>query len=166
MTRARSTDLVIRRMVDQQTAEIRRLRQGSSAPVPAPDDPRIADLEAIPQTPYQLARRPNPIPPTHPMRSSSPQPDALGDCFVVVNCHGKCWDGEMWVDDWRVAVQYRRPDHAYELCELEAKSAEMITGVAASVCYIPAGTLAASLAPFPDLSQVDLRDLARKPEVC
>lgn len=89
-----------------------------------------------------------------------------GDCFVVVNCLGQCWDGETWVTLWCDAVQYRRPDHAFELCEQEAKSAEMVTGMAASVCYIPLGTLPLPLAPFPDLSQVDLRDFARKPERC
>jgi hypothetical protein len=87
-----------------------------------------------------------------------------GDCFVVVNCHGQCWDGLRWVALWSNAVQYRRPDHAYELCEQEAKAAEMVSGVPGIVCYIPPGTPPLPLAPFPSLH--DLRDLARKPERC
>lgn len=90
-----------------------------------------------------------------------------GDCFVVVNCHSECWDGERWTRGWTQAVQFSRPDPAYELCEKAAREAEQLTGVAGVVCYIPPGTLpSAPLVPFPDLSQVDLRDLARKPEVC
>lgn len=89
-----------------------------------------------------------------------------GDCFVVVNAQGRCWDGVRWTARWCDAVQYRRPDHAYELCEQEAKAAEMATGIPGVVCYIPPGTPPLALFPFPDLSQVDLRDLARKPEVC
>ncbi len=89
-----------------------------------------------------------------------------GDCFVVVNCRGECWDGERWVEGWGQGVQFRRPDPAYELCEMAAKEAEMVTGVAGSVCYIPPGMPSHTLAPFPDLSQVDLRDFALKPEVC
>ena len=91
---------------------------------------------------------------------------ALGDCFVVVNRYGQCWDGARWIDGWGDAVQYRRPDHAFEMCEVEAKAAEMVTGVAGSVCYIPPGTPPHALAPFPDLTHVDLRGLALKPEVC
>ncbi len=89
-----------------------------------------------------------------------------GDCFVVVNCGGECWDGERWVKGWRQAVQFRRPEPAYELCERAAREATEITGVAGLVCYIPPGMPSIALAPFPDLSQVDLRDFARKPEVC
>lgn len=90
----------------------------------------------------------------------------LGDCFVVVNCGGECWDGERWVKGWWQAVQFRRPEPAYELCELAAREAAVLTGVAGLVCYIPPGTQSSALAPFPDLSQVDLRDFALKPEVC
>lgn len=90
-----------------------------------------------------------------------------GDCFVVVNCRSECWDGRRWVREWTQAVQFRRPDPAYELCETAAREAERFTGVAGVVCYIPPGTPAGFvLAPFPDLSQVDLRAFARKPEVC
>lgn len=90
-----------------------------------------------------------------------------GDCFVVINCRSECWDGERWARGWTQAVQFRRPDPAYELCEKAAREAEQLTGVVGVVCYIPPGTLpSAPLVPFPDLSQVDLRDLARKPEVC
>lgn len=89
-----------------------------------------------------------------------------GDCFVVVNCGGECWDGERWVKGWWQAVQFRRPEPAYELCERAAREATVVTGVAGLVCYIPPGTPPSALAPFPDLSQVDLRDFARKPEVC
>jgi hypothetical protein len=90
-----------------------------------------------------------------------------GDCFVVINCRSECWDGERWARGWTQAVQFRRPDPAYELCETAAREAERRTGVAGVVCYIPPGTPpSAPLVPFPDLSQVDLRDLARKPEVC
>lgn len=90
-----------------------------------------------------------------------------GDCFVVVNCHGECWDGSHWVALWSDAVQYRRPDPAYELSEAAAREARELTGETGIVCYIPPGTPAAFiLAPVPDLSQVDLRDFARKPEVC
>ena len=96
-------------------------------------------------------------------REASP---LLGDCFVVVNRHGHCWDGTEWVAHWRKAIQYRRPDHAYELCEMEAKAAEMATGISGSVCYIPPGTSSHALTPFPDLSQVDLRAFALKPELC
>ena len=64
------------------------------------------------------------------------------------------------------AIQYRRPDPAYELCEMEAKAAEMATGISGSVCYIPPGMPTDTLAPFPDLSQVDLRAFALKPELC
>ncbi len=90
----------------------------------------------------------------------------VGDCFVVVNCGGECWDGERWVKGWWEAVQFRRPEPAYELCERAAREATGITGVDGLVCYIPPGTPSIALAPFPDLSQVDLRDFARKPEVC
>ena len=83
------------------------------------------------------------------------------DCFVVVNCHGECWDGESWVELWSKAMQFRRPSPAYELCEQAARDAERITGVAGAVCYIPPGTPASlALSPFPDLSQVELRTLA------
>lgn len=92
---------------------------------------------------------------------------AEGDCFIVISTRGKCWDGGGWTDSWCDAVQFRRPDPAYELCEAAAREAEQLTGVSGMVCYIPPGTPAAfMLAPIPDLSQVDLRDLARKPEVC
>lgn len=90
-----------------------------------------------------------------------------GDCFVVVNFRGQCWDGTRWVALWSDGVQFRRPDPAYELCEQAAQEAEHATGIAATVCYIPPGTPASHvLCPFPDFSQVDLRDLALKPEVC
>lgn len=90
-----------------------------------------------------------------------------GDCFVAVNCRGECWDGTRWVALWSDAVQFRRPDPAYELCEQAAREAERATGIAGVACYIPPGTPASLvLLPFPDLSQVDLRDLALKPEVC
>jgi hypothetical protein len=92
---------------------------------------------------------------------------SAGDCFVVINSRGECWDGTRWVTSWRSAVQFRRPDAAYELCEQEAREAERLTGVAAVVCYLPPGTPATfALAPFLDLSQVDLRDLALMPEEC
>ena len=85
----------------------------------------------------------------------------------MINCRSECWDGEQWVRGWPQAVQFRRPDPAYELCEKAAREAEQLTGQTGVVCYIPPGTLpSAPLVPFPDLSQVDLRDLARKPEVC
>lgn len=90
-----------------------------------------------------------------------------GDCFVVVNCRGECWDGERWVKGWGQAVQFRRPDLAYELCERAAREADQRSGTAGVVCYIPPGSPPSlTLAPFPDLSQVDLREFARKPEVC
>ncbi len=90
---------------------------------------------------------------------------SLADCFVVVNSRGQCWDGKRWVNCWCDAVQFRRPDAAYELCEQEAKNAEMLSGVPGMVCYIPPGTPAnLVLAPFPII--YDLRDLARKPERC
>jgi hypothetical protein len=90
-----------------------------------------------------------------------------GDCFVAVNGRGECWDGARWVSLWSDAVQFRRPDPAYELCQQAAREAERETGNAGMVCYIPPGTPASLvLSPFPDLSQVDLRDFARKPEVC
>lgn len=88
----------------------------------------------------------------------------LADCFIVVNRRGQCWDGKRWVALWCDAVKYRRPDHAYELCEQEAKNAEMLTGVPGMVCYIPPGTPALPLAPIPVVH--DLRDFARRPEVC
>ncbi len=92
---------------------------------------------------------------------------AQGDCFVVVNCRGQCWDGARWVALWSDGVQFRRPDPAYELCEQAAREAERVTGIAGTVCYIPPSTPASLvLSPFPDFSQVDLRDLALKPEVC
>lgn len=90
-----------------------------------------------------------------------------GDCFVVVNCRGECWDGSRWVALWGDAVQFRRPAPAYELCEAAAREAKQRTGETGMVCYIPPDTPASFvLAPVPDLSQVDLRDFARKPEVC
>jgi hypothetical protein len=90
-----------------------------------------------------------------------------GDCFIVVNCRGECWDGAQWVAVWSDAMQFRRPDPAYELCERAVREAESVMGIAGVVCYIPPGTPASLvLLPFPDLSQVDLRDLALKPEVC
>jgi len=90
-----------------------------------------------------------------------------GDCFVVANGRGECWDGARWVALWSDAIQFRRPDPAYELCEAAARDARELTGEAGMVCYIPPGTPASFvLAPVPDLSQVDLRDFARKPEVC
>jgi len=91
----------------------------------------------------------------------------LGDCFVVVNSLGKCWDGAAWVNGWCMVLQFRRPDPAYELCQQAACEAKRLTGVAGVVCYIPPGTPASfRLVAFPDLSQVDLRDFALKPEVC
>lgn len=90
-----------------------------------------------------------------------------GDCFVVVNCRGECWDGSQWIALWTNAVHFRRPEPAYELCEAAAREAKELTGEAGMVCYLPPGTPASFvLAPVPDLSQVDLRDFARKPEVC
>jgi hypothetical protein len=91
----------------------------------------------------------------------------MGDCFVVINERGECWNGVLWVGLWSDAVKFRRPDAAYELCEQTAREAQQISGDAGAVCYIPPGTPANQiLSPFPDLSQVDLRDLARKPERC
>jgi len=87
-----------------------------------------------------------------------------GDCFVVTASDGRCWSGERWIRLWSIARQFRRPDPAYELCVREA---ERRSGTAGMVCYIPPGTPATFvLAPIPDLSQVDLRDLARRPEAC
>jgi hypothetical protein len=91
---------------------------------------------------------------------------ALGDCFVVVNRRGECWDGKRWVTLWCDAIQFRRPDPAYELCEQAAREAERVSSITGAVCYIPPGSTPVPLSPFPDLSQVDLRDLARSPEVC
>jgi hypothetical protein len=114
----------------------------------------------------------------HPLAQSAPECRAAsrlrlidetteGDCFVVVNCRGECWDGVRWVALWSDGVQFRRPEPAYELCEAAAREAERVTGIAGTVCYIPASTPASLvLSPFPDLSHVDLRDLARRPEVC
>lgn len=90
----------------------------------------------------------------------------LGDCFVVINCQGECWDGRRWVKGWTNAVQFQRPDPAYELCEQAARDAKRRTGVTGVVCYIPPDMPAsAPIVPFPDLSKVDLRDLARMPAV-
>lgn len=87
-----------------------------------------------------------------------------GDCFIVISMEGKCWDGAGWTDSWCDAIQFRRPDPAYELCEAAAREAEQLTGVAGMVCYIPPGTpMSFVLAPIPDLSQMDLRDFARNP---
>jgi hypothetical protein len=117
--------------------------------------------EFKPFYPTISAARPNPM---GTEGSDSPEP---GDCFVVANSRGQCWDGAAWVDGWCGGLQFRRPSPAYELCESAAREAARTTGVAGMVCYIPPGTPAGFvLAPFPDLSQVDLRDFARKPEVC
>jgi hypothetical protein len=90
-----------------------------------------------------------------------------GDCFVVVNRRGECWDGEYWVASWTDGVQFRRPDPAFELCEELAREAEELSGEAGVVCYIVPGTpMTFALVPFTDLSQTDLRDFARKPERC
>jgi hypothetical protein len=90
-----------------------------------------------------------------------------GDCFIVINRRGQCWGGSAWVDCWCEAIQFRRPNPAYELCADAAHEAEQLTGTAGMVCYIPAGTPASYvMAPVPDLSQVDLRDFALSPEVC
>ncbi len=90
-----------------------------------------------------------------------------GDCFVVAASDGRCWSGERWVRLWSTARQFRRPDRAYELCEREVREAERRSGIAAMVCYIPPDTPTSFvLAPIPNLSQVDLRDLARRPEAC
>lgn len=89
-----------------------------------------------------------------------------GDCFVVVNGRGQCWDGAAWVDGWGNALQFRRPSPAYEMCEQAAREAEYLSGVTGVVCYVPPGTPPTFLAPFPDLSQADLRDFARRPDVC
>src|SRR5436309_612874 len=76
-----------------------------------------------------------------------------GDCFVVVNCRGLCWNGSAWVRSWSNAIQFRRPDAAYELCEEAAAEADRVTGVAGMVCYIPPGTSASLvLSAFLDLS--------------
>ena len=93
--------------------------------------------------------------------------ESRGDCFIVINRQGKCWDGVRWTDSWCAAIQFRRPEAAYESCEEAARDAAHLTGMSGMVCYIPPGTPASFvLVPFPDLSQVDLRDFARKPEVC
>ena len=90
-----------------------------------------------------------------------------GDCFVVVNSSGECWDGAAWVARWSMAAQFRRREPAYELCEQAAREAERLTSVAGAVCYIPPGTpILLALVPFYDLSQVDLRDFALIPEQC
>lgn len=90
-----------------------------------------------------------------------------GDCFIVINTRGQCWDGEDWTDSWCDAIQFRRPDPAFEMCEATARKAEELTGVCGIVCYVPPGTPASFfLVPFPDLSQVDLRDFALNPDVC
>jgi hypothetical protein len=86
-----------------------------------------------------------------------------GDCFVVVNRHGQCWDGAEWVDGWFGAIQFRRPAPAYELCEEAAREAGRSTGIVGLVCYIPAGTASPVLQPFPDYSAVDLRQFGRGP---
>ncbi len=90
-----------------------------------------------------------------------------GDCFIVVNHDGECWDGKSWVARWTDAIRFQRPDPAYELCKEAVDDAERITGVAGEVCYIPPGTPSSFvLSPFPDFSQVDFRDLALSPELC
>ena len=72
-----------------------------------------------------------------------------------------------WTASWCDAIQFRRPAAAYESCDEAAREAKQLTGEAGVICYIPPGTPASFiLVPFPDLSQVDLRDFARKPEVC
>jgi hypothetical protein len=91
----------------------------------------------------------------------------VGDCFVVAASDGRCWGGDRWVLLWSAARQFRRPDRAYELCEREAREAGRRSGTAGMVCYIPPATPASFvLAQVPDLSQVDLRALARRPEAC
>ena len=97
------------------------------------------------------------------------QQKATGDCFVVVNSRGRCWDGMAWIDGWYLAVQFRRPDPAYEMCDEAAADAEGLTGIPGMVCYIPPGTpVSLLLQPFPDYSTVDLRVLGRPPlpEAC
>ena len=85
--------------------------------------------------------------------------DRLGDCFVVINSQGQCWDGEEWIDSWCSAVQFRRPLPAYELCSEIALEAERISGIIGMVCYIPLGTPTSfMLEAFPDYSRVELRD--------
>jgi hypothetical protein len=107
-------------------------------------------------------------PPSHVVDSLLPQPAVPeGDCFIVINRRGQCWDGVSWTASWCDAVKFRRPDPAFELCEEAAGEAEQTTGESGMVCYIPPDTPASFLlAAIPDLSQVDLRDFARKPDVC
>lgn len=80
-----------------------------------------------------------------------------GDCFVVINNQGKCWDGTTWVNLWSQALQFRRPDPAYEMCEQEAGKARSQTGIKGVVAYITADASEEALDPFEDLSDVDLR---------
>lgn len=60
----------------------------------------------------------------------------IGDVFVVSNAQGECWDGERWVVGWGHALQFKRPDPAYELCEDAAREAERLTGIRGVVTYI------------------------------
>lgn len=122
--------------------------------------PGLIDARREPAAPVRTFARPKTV-----GKAGSPQ-SKPGDCFVVVNGRGQCWGGVAWVDGWCNALQFRRPTPAYEMCERAAREAERMTGVAGVVCYIPPGTPPTSLAPFPDLSQVDLRDFARNPDVC
>ena len=90
-----------------------------------------------------------------------------GDCFVVVSSRGRCWTGSEWAQGWIDGLKFRCPGPAFELCEETAREAEAITGIHGMVCYIPAGTPPGLvLVAFPDFSEVDLRHLARRPEVC
>jgi hypothetical protein len=61
---------------------------------------------------------------------------ADGDVFVVTNNKGECWDGERWVVGWARALQFRRPDPAFELCAEAAREAERLTGVSGTVTYV------------------------------
>ncbi|MBX9578877.1 MAG: hypothetical protein K2X87_01090, partial [Gemmataceae bacterium] len=90
-----------------------------------------------------------------PGRLPLPDPEVTqGDCFVVANTRGECWDGERWVKGWGRALQFRRPDPAYELCEQAAQEAEQLTGMSGMVCYIVPGTPQTfDLVPFIDFSQ-------------
>jgi hypothetical protein len=82
-----------------------------------------------------------------------------GDCFVVVNAKGECWDGKAWAANWGRALKFRRPAPAYEMCVEEARGAEQQTGVKGLAAYIPPGASDTRLDGFEDPSDVVLRDL-------
>ena len=93
----------------------------------------------------------------------------LGDCFVVVNSRGQCWSGRLAGRCVEHGPSVPPPGPCLRVCAPASSprgGADYRRGRAWWLHPARHARLARPWPPSPTLSQVDLRDFARKPEVC